>query len=334
MLDRTNYYATTGGHGACRGCGEVTAIRLVTATNHAIHDKRRRTTSASSRSLIERTGGQARPGSARTRPSARRRIGSLLETLEKRLYLYESGPTGNGPAPTVIANATGCSSVYASTFPFNPYNDPWVNSLFQDSSPLAKGIFEGLAAQLAADIRALRIARLELDDAYDPPVHDRALRTLSWEQFTPEERDLLPTVITIGGDGATYDIGFGALSRLLASDTPIKVAGAQHRRLFQHRRAGLDRELHRPGLRPVALRRRPRRQAGVAQGTRPDRLVPPERVRVRHQHRAAGALPGTCHGVPELPGARGARRLHAVRPSTASPTRSRTPAPAWRSRAA
>ena len=30
-------------------------------------------------------------------------------------------------------------------------------------------------------------------------------------------------MITIGGDGATYDIGFGALSRLLATDTPIKV---------------------------------------------------------------------------------------------------------------
>ncbi len=39
MLDRGNYYATTGGHGACRGCGEVTAIRLVTSTNHAIKTK-------------------------------------------------------------------------------------------------------------------------------------------------------------------------------------------------------------------------------------------------------------------------------------------------------
>ena len=46
MLDRNNYYATTGGHGACRGCGEVTAIRLVTSANHAIHDKRRRSTCA------------------------------------------------------------------------------------------------------------------------------------------------------------------------------------------------------------------------------------------------------------------------------------------------
>ena len=34
---------------------------------------------------------------------------------------------------------------------------------------------------------------------------------------------LLPTVISMGGDGATYDIGFGALSRLLATQTPIKV---------------------------------------------------------------------------------------------------------------
>ena len=48
-------------------------------------------------------------------------------------------------------------------------------------------------------------------------------RYLRWAQFTPEELALLPTVISIGGDGATYDIGFGALSRLLATDTPVKV---------------------------------------------------------------------------------------------------------------
>ena len=60
----------------------------------------------------------------------------------KSASTFESGPTGNGPAGAVIANSTGCSSVYASTFPFNAYNDPWVNSLFQDAQPLAKGIFE------------------------------------------------------------------------------------------------------------------------------------------------------------------------------------------------
>ena len=222
LLDRSNYYSTTGGHGGCRGCGEVTAIRLVMATNHAITDKRRHAHLDELEALIADLA--AKQASLTKKDAVRsERIGKLIETLEKRLYLYESGPTGNGPSGAVIANSTGCSSVYASTFPFNAYNDPWVNSLFQDAQPLAKGIFEGISAQTVADVRALRIARLELDDAYVPEKHDQELRMLSWSEFSKSELDLLPTVITIGGDGATYDIGFGALSRILASDTPLKV---------------------------------------------------------------------------------------------------------------
>jgi pyruvate-ferredoxin/flavodoxin oxidoreductase len=222
LLDRSNYYSTTGGHGGCRGCGEVTAIRLVMATNHAITSKRRQDHLVDLEGLVAALGvKQAALG--KKEAERRARIGALIATLEKRLYLYESGPTGNGPSGAVIANSTGCSSVYASTFPFNAYNDPWVNSLFQDAQPLAKGIFEGISAQTVDDVRALRLARLELDDAYVPETHDQALRYLSWDQFTRQELGLMPTVMTIGGDGATYDIGFGALSRILASDTPLKV---------------------------------------------------------------------------------------------------------------
>ena len=220
MLDRGNYYATTGGHGACRGCGEVTAIRLVTSTNHAIQTKRHKEHAREIEALIDNLDAKLRI----VKDDARKeRIAEARDTLEKRLYLLESGPTGNGPASAVIANATGCSSVYASTFPFNPYNDPWVNSLFQDAPAVAKGLFEGLAAAATDAIKARRIARLELDDAYDPAMHDKYFKTFSWGDFTPEEMALLPTVISMGGDGATYDIGFGALSRLLATQTPIKV---------------------------------------------------------------------------------------------------------------
>ena len=221
LLDRDNYYSTTGGHGGCRGCGEVTAIRLVMATNHAITEKRRIDHIAELEKLIASL--VAKQGSLGKKEAERsRRIGELIATLEKRLYLFEGGPTGNGPAGAIIANSTGCSSVYASTFPFNAYNDPWVNSLFQDAQPLAKGIFEGVAAQNVQDVRAMRLARLELDDAYVPEQHDPEFRFLSWNLFTKEELALLPTVITVGGDGATYDIGFGAFSRILASNTPIK----------------------------------------------------------------------------------------------------------------
>ena len=222
LLDRSNYYATTGGHGGCRGCGEVTAIRLVMSTSHAIAEKRRQAHITELEGLIADL--ERKKASLGKQRSARlARLDELIRTLGKRLYLFEGGPTGNGPSGTVIANSTGCSSVYASTFPFNAYNDPWVNSLFQDAQPLAKGIFEGLSAHLVSDVRALRIARLELEDAYVPEEHDQALRMLSWDRFSKAELALLPTVLTVGGDGATYDIGFGALSRILASDTPIKV---------------------------------------------------------------------------------------------------------------
>ncbi len=221
LLDRSNYYSTTGGHGACRGCGEVTAIRLVMATNHAITSKRQHDHVRELEKLIADLG--AKQAALSDDAQRQQRIGALMSTLEKRLYLFESGPSGNGPAGAVVANSTGCSSVYASTFPYNCYNDPWVNSLFQDAQPLAKGIFEGIAAQTVADVRAQRLARLELDDAYDAKLHDQDLRMLSWEQFSVAELGLMPTVITVGGDGATYDIGFGALSRILMSGTPMKV---------------------------------------------------------------------------------------------------------------
>ncbi len=220
LLDRANYYSTTGGHGGCRGCGEVTAIRLVMAANHAITSKRRHEHIGELEAMIAALAAKRATMADDERAA---RLDDVIATLEKRLYLFESGPTGKGPAGAVIANSTGCSSVYASTLPFNAYNDPWVNSLFQDAQPLAKGIFEGVAAQAVGDVRALRTARLELDDAYDSEKQARELRLLDWTRFTKQELGLLPTVMTIGGDGATYDIGFGALSRILASPTPLKV---------------------------------------------------------------------------------------------------------------
>ncbi|NIK88459.1 pyruvate-ferredoxin/flavodoxin oxidoreductase [Rhizomicrobium palustre] len=220
MLDRNNYYATTGGHGGCRGCGEVTAIRLVTSTNRAIQERRRKEHTKEVEAILAKL--TAKLASV-DEPARAARIEKTIKTLEKRLFNLESGPTGNGPASTVIANATGCSSVYASTFPFNPYNDPWVNSLFQDTPAVAKGIFEGIAQEATTDVIALRTAKLELEDEYDPQVHDKFFRTFGWNQFTTEELNLLPTIVSMGGDGATYDIGFGALSRVLATSTPIKV---------------------------------------------------------------------------------------------------------------
>jgi pyruvate-ferredoxin/flavodoxin oxidoreductase len=224
ILDHDNYYAMTGGHGACRGCGEVTAIRLLTATNNAIHEKKRKTHIRELEELLESLNAKRENVQDDEQdPERLQRMQKTIDTLEKRLYLFESGPTGNGPSFATFANATGCSSVYASTFPSNPYKDPWVNSLFQDTPAVAKGIFEGLCATAVDDFSALRIAKLDLNDQYNPEMHDRLFRCFNWHHFSADEFALLPAVISMGGDGATYDIGFGALSRLLVSETPVKI---------------------------------------------------------------------------------------------------------------
>ncbi|MBW8191601.1 2-oxoacid:acceptor oxidoreductase family protein [Neiella marina] len=224
LLDRDNYYAMSSGHGACRGCGEVTALRLVTSVNHALQQQRYNAHIAQLEQLITQLEDKREtlindPAD----PNRKARIEQTIAVLEKRLFHFEHGPTGNGPSNALIANATGCSSVYASTFPSNPYNDPWVNSLFQDTPAIAKGLFEGEVANQISQFKAIRSAKLDIDDLYDPSSHDNQLRYLEWEHLSDQELALLPTILSIGGDGATYDIGFGALSRLLTTSTPVKV---------------------------------------------------------------------------------------------------------------
>ncbi|HEU5204149.1 MAG TPA: thiamine pyrophosphate-dependent enzyme [Candidatus Limnocylindrales bacterium] len=88
-----------------------------------------------------------------------------------------------GPDSMGIVAATGCNSVFGATYPFNPYLVPWTNSLFENAATVAMGI--------------------------------RA----AWDQAGHPERRLW----AMGGDGAMYDIGFQALSRMLASGEDIKV---------------------------------------------------------------------------------------------------------------
>ena len=82
-----------------------------------------------------------------------------------------------------IVAATGCNTVYTSTYPYNPYLVPWTNSLFENAPADAMGV--------------------------------RA----KWDQNGWSDKRLW----VIGGDGAMLDIGFQSLSRMLASGMDIKV---------------------------------------------------------------------------------------------------------------
>lgn len=79
--------------------------------------------------------------------------------------------------------ATGCNTVYTSTYPYNPYNLPWSNSLFENAPTYAMG------------------ARAK------------------WDQQGWGDKKMW----VIGGDGAMMDIGFQSLSRMLMSNMDINV---------------------------------------------------------------------------------------------------------------
>jgi pyruvate-ferredoxin/flavodoxin oxidoreductase len=143
-----------------------------------------------------------------------------LTELKER---YESGTSGKGRSSMGILNATGCTSVWGSTYPFNPYPFPWANHLFQDPASMAMGVFEGHMSKMAEGFKTIRVAENLLKGEFDPQGMEEQYRYFSWEDFTDDEYHLCPPVVAVGGDGAMYDIGFQNLSRAMMSGKPIKV---------------------------------------------------------------------------------------------------------------
>lgn len=243
LLKKRSYGTMVGGDGACNGCGEKTAMHLIVAAAEASMQERVapfvERIDTLTRKLQEKLGGllvsradiDAMEPDASVRLEAalddrsRTRLNRLLPLIEKLKDLrwrYTSGPTGKGRAPLAMTNATGCSSVWASTYPYNPYPFPWVNHLFQDAPSIAVGIFEGQMRKMADAFRAVRQAELETEDAYDPQIHDAFFTAFDWQQFTDDEFLLCPPIFAVGGDGAMLDIGFQNLSRMLASGKPLR----------------------------------------------------------------------------------------------------------------
>jgi pyruvate-ferredoxin/flavodoxin oxidoreductase len=151
------------------------------------------------------------------------RLARVVHDLKALEWRYTEGPSGHGRSLLAMANSTGCSSVWASTYPYNPYPFPWVNHLFQDSPSVAIGVFEGHMRKMADGFAAVRRAQAILDGEYDAERTERELADLDWRTFTDDEFALCPPIVAMGGDGAMLDIGFQNLSRLMASGKPIRV---------------------------------------------------------------------------------------------------------------
>ncbi|HQY45838.1 MAG TPA: 2-oxoacid:acceptor oxidoreductase family protein [Usitatibacteraceae bacterium] len=262
LLDKHNYQSMNCGDGACLGCGEKTGIHLFTSTVTALMQPRVKAfverldgliASLEQRIRLKVTESMdvgdtramiaaveaARDGdltlarlsdrvsagkpSRPIDPDWMRTVARTLERLKDLRWRYVEGPTKRGRAEMGIVNSTGCTSVWGSTWPYHPYPFPWTSHLFQDSPSVAMGLFEGHMAKMAEGFKAVRLAELELAGEYLPEVHEDFFRRFDWHQFSREEWLLCPPVVSVGGDGAMYDIGFQNLSRALMSGMPIKV---------------------------------------------------------------------------------------------------------------
>jgi len=243
LLKKHNYRSMMGGDGSCMGCGEKTVIHLVLSAVNALMIPRVQKYVARLDDLIARLDAKARDILAsdanlddvgkqdgavgipleKSKQVVVERLNAVIHDLKDLRWRYTEGPSGRGRSTLGMTNATGCSSVWGSTYPYNPYPFPWTNHLFQDAPSIAIGIFEGHMRKMGDGFKAVRRAELELNDEYDAEVHESFFANFDWHQFTDEEFRMCPPVFAVGGDGAMMDIGFQNLSRLLASGKPVRV---------------------------------------------------------------------------------------------------------------
>lgn len=244
LLKKSAYRSMVGGDGACMGCGEKTVLHLVVSAVDSLMGPRVEKQVKRLDELITGLDARAReilaaaadpeqvgrPGAshldvALPQDQADRifRLNQSLRQLKDLRWRYAEGPSGRGRARLGFANSTGCSSVWGSTYPYNPYPFPWVNHLFQDAPSVALGLFEGHMRKMADGFIAIRRAEKLLDGSYDERGDEAEFGRFDWHDFDDDEFALCPPIFAVGGDGAMMDIGFQNLSRLMASGKPLRV---------------------------------------------------------------------------------------------------------------
>jgi pyruvate-ferredoxin/flavodoxin oxidoreductase len=154
----------------------------------------------------------------------------------------------------LIANATGCSSIYGGNLPTTPYcsngagrGPAWANSLFEDNAEFGLGLHLAVEQRRRSAVALLQkhVARLgpdlvrELlaaDQTSEAGIAAQRQRVIGLQEALraidgPDARrlgvladDLVKkSVWIVGGDGWAYDIGYGGLDHVLASGANVKV---------------------------------------------------------------------------------------------------------------
>ena len=154
----------------------------------------------------------------------------------------------------VVANATGCSSIYGGNLPTTPWSSnrdgrgpAWSNSLFEDNAEFGLGMRLSIDKQHAMALEMVRSlapvignslanAILESNQSDEAGIYEQRkrveqLKEILLKENSPEARNLLSladnlvkkSVWIMGGDGWAYDIGYGGLDHVLASGKNVNI---------------------------------------------------------------------------------------------------------------
>jgi len=188
------------------------------------------------------------------------------QQVQQPLFEFSGACSGCGETPylklvsqlfgdrSVIANATGCSSIYGGNLPTTPWaknkegrGPAWSNSLFEDNAEFGLGMRVALdkqhemaveiVQQLSTDIGSELVESLLNADQHDESgIHDQRERVVILKDKlsnlkSEEARRLLALadslvkkdVWIVGGDGWAYDIGFGGLDHVIASGRNVNI---------------------------------------------------------------------------------------------------------------
>jgi len=186
--------------------------------------------------------------------------------FSKPLFEFHSACPGCGETPYIklatqmfgdrmmIANATGCTSIYSASAPSTPYTKnekgegpAWANSLFEDNAEFGYGmhhaneairnriniIMEDTMEEVSNPLKVLYKEWIENrnDGKKTQEIRDKLVPQLEQNQEAPGVADLLSlkkylvrkSQWIIGGDGWAYDIGYGGLDHVLASGENVNV---------------------------------------------------------------------------------------------------------------
>ncbi len=138
----------------------------------------------------------------------------------------------------VVANATGCSSIYGASAPSMPYSIPWANSLFEDNAEFGFGmkiadltIKNQIVSLINNNMDKVRNSEKETYKAYCSEQNlenAEALMEIVENTRIPELLKLKYFIVPrsvwmIGGDGWAYDIGYNGIDHVLANRENVNI---------------------------------------------------------------------------------------------------------------